>query len=218
MNPTPLHQINGTPGRSPLWWLWLIPLTATIFVILTSCSEAGHDTSPASATTVERSDTTQPGAAPHTAPGSTTLHLPAGGPPSLHLPPGATAQLDLNGKTPAMVVTLPDTLLGFQLGSDTPSDPTAATATLGQLVPSLGEHTDIGAPISVTGYASSEGPAELNQALSERRARWVCTTLIVTGISADKLTCEGRGATSDLPPTGPGPEDRRVEIRLRSSA
>lgn len=58
-------------------------------------------------------------------------------------------------------------------------------------------HTD--AKIHIKGYASPEGPAELNQKLSEQRAEAVKTALVKKyGIAADRLTTEGCGATDKL--------------------
>ena len=53
------------------------------------------------------------------------------------------------------------------------------------------------AKVKVLGYASPEGNAELNQKLSEKRAEVVKNALIKKyKIAADRITCEGLGATS----------------------
>jgi len=53
--------------------------------------------------------------------------------------------------------------------------------------------------VKVLGYASPEGNAELNQKLSEKRAEVVKNALIKKyKIAADRITCEGLGATDKL--------------------
>ena len=55
------------------------------------------------------------------------------------------------------------------------------------------------AKVKVQGYASSEGPAELNQKLSEKRADVVKNALIKRyKISKDRITVEGLGATDKI--------------------
>ena len=55
------------------------------------------------------------------------------------------------------------------------------------------------AKVKVQGYASSEGPAELNQKLSEKRADVVKNALIKRyKIAADRITVEGLGATDKI--------------------
>lgn len=55
------------------------------------------------------------------------------------------------------------------------------------------------AKVKISGYASPEGPAELNQKLSEQRAEAVKNMLVKKyKISADRLTTEGLGATDKL--------------------
>ena len=55
------------------------------------------------------------------------------------------------------------------------------------------------AKVKVLGYASPEGKAELNQKLSEQRAEVVKNALIKKyKIAADRITCEGLGATDKL--------------------
>ena len=53
--------------------------------------------------------------------------------------------------------------------------------------------------VKVLGYASPEGNAELNQKLSEKRAEVVKNALVKKyKIAADRITCEGLGATDKL--------------------
>ena len=55
------------------------------------------------------------------------------------------------------------------------------------------------AKIKISGYASPEGPAELNQKLSEQRAEAVKNMLVKKyKVAADRLTTEGLGATDKL--------------------
>ena len=55
------------------------------------------------------------------------------------------------------------------------------------------------AKVKVQGYASPEGKAEFNQKLSEKRAEVVKNALIKKyKIAADRITCEGLGATDKL--------------------
>ena len=55
------------------------------------------------------------------------------------------------------------------------------------------------AKVKVLGYASPEGNAELNQKLSEKRAEVVKNALIKKyKIAADRITCEGLGATDKI--------------------
>lgn len=55
--------------------------------------------------------------------------------------------------------------------------------------------------VTIKGYASPEGNAELNQKLSENRAQSVYNMLVNTyKISANRLKCEGLGATADVFP------------------
>ena len=55
------------------------------------------------------------------------------------------------------------------------------------------------AKLLVKGYASPEGPAELNQKLSEQRAAAVKNALVKKyKIAADRIESKGFGATSEL--------------------
>lgn len=155
----------------------------------------------------------------HLAPGGPVeLTLPSGEPLRLTLPPGTAATLDLGGERPELVVTITDEALGFGLGATVPTDPAAAARLLSDVVETL---EDAGPGmlerVSVTGYASSEGTAESNQVLSEGRAGWVCGALRDAGVPAEAMACAGKGEANDLPPLGPGPEDRRVEIRVAAA-
>ena len=55
------------------------------------------------------------------------------------------------------------------------------------------------AKVKIQGYASPEGKAEFNQKLSEKRAEAVKNALVKKyKIAADRITCEGLGATDKL--------------------
>lgn len=145
------------------------------------------------------------------------LKLPSGEPLELRLPPGLSARLDPTAVEPTLVIVIPDTQLGFDLGSEVPTDPDTATRLVADLVASMASTGKVNlTDVHVTGYASSDGTTEANQQLSERRARWVCTALLTAGLAPNALTCAGQGESTDLDPPGPGPEDRRVEIRART--
>lgn len=69
----------------------------------------------------------------------------------------------------------------------------------------------------VVGHTDSTGPAAHNQTLSENRARSVTNYLARQGVSAQRLTSEGRGATdpiADNSTVAGRAENRRVEIYL----
>jgi len=66
-----------------------------------------------------------------------------------------------------------------------------------EMVNYMKNHKD--AKVKVQGYASPEGKAEFNQKLSEKRAEAVKNALVKRyKIAADRITCEGLGATDKL--------------------
>ena len=63
--------------------------------------------------------------------------------------------------------------------------------------------------VQVVGFASTVGPDDANQSLSEARAQAVETQLVADGVDAGRVTSMARGATTyQFSPT----EARRVEI------
>ncbi len=73
------------------------------------------------------------------------------------------------------------------------------------------------ARVAVTGYADTAGPADYNQALSERRAEAVRRELVRLGVPDTAITTAGRGEQDLAVPTADGvPEarNRRVAIEL----
>jgi outer membrane protein OmpA-like peptidoglycan-associated protein len=83
----------------------------------------------------------------------------------------------------------------FRQGKST-IDP-AQYASIEMVAKYMKNHKD--AKVKVQGYASPEGKAELNQKLSEKRAEVVKNALVKRyKIAADRITCEGLGATDKL--------------------
>jgi outer membrane protein OmpA-like peptidoglycan-associated protein len=77
------------------------------------------------------------------------------------------------------------------------------------------------APVDIVGHTDSQGAADYNQGLSERRARSVAAYLVDTGIPDGRLTVSGRG--EEEPVASNDTEDgrqanRRVEILIRGVA
>jgi outer membrane protein OmpA-like peptidoglycan-associated protein len=72
--------------------------------------------------------------------------------------------------------------------------------------------------IEVSGHASSEGSAELNQQLSVRRARSVVAYLVRAGVDSTQLQPVGYGATRPIAPNDTGEnmaKNRRIEFSVR---
>jgi outer membrane protein OmpA-like peptidoglycan-associated protein len=72
--------------------------------------------------------------------------------------------------------------------------------------------------IEVSGHASSEGSAELNQQLSVRRARSVVAYLVKAGVDSTQLQPVGYGATRPIAPNDTGgnmAKNRRIEFSVR---
>ncbi|HLT47025.1 MAG TPA: OmpA family protein [Rubricoccaceae bacterium] len=67
----------------------------------------------------------------------------------------------------------------------------------------------------IVGHASTDGSAQYNQGLSERRAAAVRDYLVSLGVESYRLQAFGRGETDPLPGIpGTSPENRRVEIAI----
>ncbi|WP_052668980.1 OmpA family protein [Nitriliruptor alkaliphilus] len=72
-----------------------------------------------------------------------------------------------------------------------------------------------GAPVEIVGHTDSDGAAEYNQRLSERRAQAVATYLTDAGVDASRFTVEGRGESDPVAPNDSDANkqrNRRVEI------
>lgn len=69
--------------------------------------------------------------------------------------------------------------------------------------------------VEVVGHASADGSSSAYDTdLSLRRAEKVCAPLVDADLARASLSCRGAGTTEDVEPAGPGPEDRRVEIKV----
>jgi len=84
---------------------------------------------------------------------------------------------------------------------------------LNEIYKMLSEHSDVN--VSIEGHTDSDGDNDLNQKLSEDRAKTVMKQLISMGISAGRLTSKGFGESSPIntnsTPEGKA-ENRRVEF------
>mgnify|MGYP002878710000 CR=1 FL=1 len=73
--------------------------------------------------------------------------------------------------------------------------------------------------LTIVGHASTDGSSQLNQNLSESRARAVRDFLVVQGVSSARLESYGRGENEPLAGIpGESPLNRRVEIAIYPSA
>jgi outer membrane protein OmpA-like peptidoglycan-associated protein len=91
-----------------------------------------------------------------------------------------------------------------------------AAAAVAKLVALL-EHRYPGAPATITGYTDSSGAADYNLSLSHARAAAVAAALVARGISSERLSITGRGASDFIASneTVAGRQaNRRVEITL----
>lgn len=134
-------------------------------------------------------------------------------PPGIRLPEGvAVARAGVD----ELLITIPEQVLAFGLDSDHPVDQPAAQRVLRAIAAAVGDLRP-GTKIEVSGHASADGPtADYDLTLSAARAAWVCARLGELGLEPSRLECRGAGREQDLAPAGPGPEDRRVEIRVHT--
>ena len=98
---------------------------------------------------------------------------------------------------------------------DTGSDHIRAesTPTLKEMVAMLTEHPDLS--LTIEGHTDNVGDAQANTALSAKRAEAVKSYLVGKGVSADRLSTKGLGATKPAAPntTAEGrQQNRRVEL------
>jgi outer membrane protein OmpA-like peptidoglycan-associated protein len=92
--------------------------------------------------------------------------------------------------------------------------PTAAQR-LDDVADALNADTD--RAITILGFTDSTGKTDLNQALSERRARAVSDYLVKKGVSAERVTSVGKGSADPVADNGSADgraNNRRVEIVL----
>ena len=115
----------------------------------------------------------------------------------------------------ALVVQFPSDLL-FETGSAELSE--GAQAKLRSVATTL--KTSPETRIEVLGYTDANGPAALNQALSEKRADAVRRTLVDQGVSTNRVQSQGFGdaapVASNYTPQGRR-SNRRVEVEIRAS-
>jgi OOP family OmpA-OmpF porin len=74
-----------------------------------------------------------------------------------------------------------------------------------------------GLDVEVAGHTDSQGAAEYNQGLSERRARTVMDYLIGRGVDEDMLSFRGYGESQPIADNATAAgraENRRVELRI----
>jgi outer membrane protein OmpA-like peptidoglycan-associated protein len=116
--------------------------------------------------------------------------------------------------------------LRFNVDEDVFVDPEAARETLSAIADNV--LADDRLLVELTGTTSSEGDADDNQVLSEKRAEAVKAVLVDLGVPADRITTEGVGSSwpgreTDIGPDGellPGPaaRNRAVIVELTCPA
>jgi OOP family OmpA-OmpF porin len=124
-------------------------------------------------------------------------------------PPGT--RVDSKG-CPLQAVTA---LEGVEFGSDSADLTPASEVILDATAAELARHPDM--KVEIAGHTSSTGPAEYNQALSERRAQAVADYLISKGLSADRFTVTGYGESDPVADNSSREgraRNRRVEMRI----
>ncbi|MEZ5411345.1 MAG: OmpA family protein [Acidimicrobiales bacterium] len=75
---------------------------------------------------------------------------------------------------------------------------------------------DLSVAMTVTGHTDATGPDDLNQTLSEDRARSVVAYLVSAGIEPERLTAEGKGESEPIAPNS-DPAGRAVNRRVEFS-
>lgn len=112
----------------------------------------------------------------------------------------------------AIMVNLPD---GVTFDSNSYELKTQFRGTLDQIAHSMNEYPD--SLIDVYGHADSSGNPQLNQVLSENRARTVGDYLTMHGVSPGRLRSQGYGSTfpiADNATSAGRAKNRRVEIKI----
>ena len=112
-----------------------------------------------------------------------------------------------------MVITLSGSVL---FASNKDALLPAAKERLGQVADALKTQDDH--KIVVEGHTDSQGSADQNQGLSDRRAQSVVTFLVSRGVPADKIRAEGLGPTRPVADNGTAEgraNNRRVEIIVK---
>lgn len=125
---------------------------------------------------------------------------------------GTGVDVEELGDQQAILVRLPDGVT-FATGSATISP--GFQATLDQVAQSMIRYPN--SLIDVFGHTDTTGSMELNQRLSEERARSVADYLVSRGVARSRIATRGYGETQLRVQTGDNvnePLNRRVEIRI----
>lgn len=119
-----------------------------------------------------------------------------------------------DGNTAGIAIQFNNDLL-FDLGQSTLRS--GVQADLRDLAASLNRYPEY--DLTIVGHASTDGSSQLNQNLSNSRARAVRDFLVVQGVSSARLESYGRGENEPLAGIpGESPLNRRVEIAIYPSA
>ena len=181
----------------------LVLVALTLLAGGSACGGSSSDQPSASATTVA---STLP---PTTSGGPARPGMPTVPTVERSIPGASTREAVVEGR-PAVIVTLPETVL-FDTGEAVLR--ADASPSLQAVVDLVGDHP--GARTEVQGHTDSVGSADYNQSLSERRASAVLDWLAGHGVDPGTLTTAGFGATRPVADnaTAEGRQaNRRVEI------
>ena len=120
---------------------------------------------------------------------------------------------DGDGNTDAIAIRFDNDLL-FDRGQATLRS--GVRADLRDLAASLSRYPEY--DLTIVGHASTDGPTDFNQRLSENRASAVRSFLAQNGVGGTRMQDFGRGETEPLPGiAGQDPLNRRVEIAIYAS-
>ena len=184
----------------------LVLVALALLAAGSACGGSSSDEPTASATTVAPAATSPPATAGGAArPGMPTV--PTGDERSV--PRASTKEAVIEGR-PAVIVTLPETVL-FDLGQAVLR--ADAEPSLKGVVDLVGDHP--GARTEVQGHTDSTGSSDFNQSLSERRAAAVSDWLAGHGVDPATLTKVGYGSSRPVADnaTAAGRQaNRRVEV------
>ena len=122
--------------------------------------------------------------------------------------------VDGDGETDGIAIQFDNELLFDRGRSELRS---GVRADLRDLAMSLNRYPDY--DVTILGHASTDGSTQLNQNLSDARARAVRSFLVDQGVAGARLVAEGRGESQPLDGIdGESPLNRRVEIAIYPSA
>jgi outer membrane protein OmpA-like peptidoglycan-associated protein len=120
-------------------------------------------------------------------------------------------EIDVNGCEIKAEIQLP----GVQFETDSDQLRAGAESTLNDAAQTLINNPKL--VIEVAGYTDSRGDADYNRGLSERRAKTVRNYLVERGVSAERLTAAGYGASNPVADNGTRDgrvQNRRVVLRI----